>query len=220
MRWLAITAPVAALTFALTAASAPAVGPSPLASRAARTVAPNVDTATFAGGCFWSMERPFDNTPGVISATAGYTGGKVVNPSYEHVSTGATGHVESVEVVFDPSKVSYDRLLDIYWHNIDPVTPDGQFCDHGDEYRTAIFYHGEAQHQAALQSLKVVQAHFSKSVSTEIRAAGPFYSAEAYHQHFAERNPVRYNIYRRGCGRDARLKAIWGAAAEPNVPPL
>lgn len=215
MRWSAIIAPVAALSLVAFGGSRPLRPP-----HAAPAPAAALDTAAFAGGCFWSMQRPFENTPGVVSTTVGYSGGRVANPSYEQVSTGSTGHLESVEVVFDPARVSYDKLLEIYWHNIDPVTANGQFCDRGEEYQTAVFYHGEDQHQAAMQSLKAVQQHFSRPVTTEIRAAGAFYPAEEYHQHFADRNPVRYNLYRRGCGRDARLKAIWGAAAEPNVPPL
>jgi peptide-methionine (S)-S-oxide reductase len=184
--------------------------------------AAEVDTATFAGGCFWSMERPFDNTAGVISTTVGYTGGTKANPTYEDVGTGTTGHLESVEVHYDPSKVTYDRLLYIYWHNIDPVTADGQFCDRGNEYHTAIFYHNDAQRQAA----EATKAQLDKSglfkspVVTKIVPASTFWKAEEYHQHYADRNPVRYGLYRAGCGRDARLTELWGSSAEPNVPPM
>jgi peptide-methionine (S)-S-oxide reductase len=190
--------------------------------RAARTPVHPVKTeiATFAGGCFWSMSRPFENTPGVTNVTVGYSGGSTANPTYEQVGTRQTGHAETVQVEFDPSRVSYDRLLDIYWHNVDPITKDAQFCDHGSDYRTAIFYHDDAQRRAAEASEAVVAKHFTKPIVTEIVPAGPFYRAEEYHQHYAQKNPVQYNLYRRGCGRDARLKQLWGAAAEPNVPPL
>lgn len=211
MRWAAVGSSLATATLALTAFSAPA-------SSARRP--PRLETATFAGGCFWSMERPFDNTPGVVSTVVGFAGGSVANPSYEQVSTRTTGHAESVQVQFDPSKVSYDKLLDIYWHNIDPLTTNREFCDQGTEYRTVIFYANAEQRAAAERSLQEVQKHFAKPVVTQIVAMGPFYKAEAYHQHFADRYPAQYNAYRRGCGRDARLKELWGAAAEPNVPPL
>ncbi len=181
-----------------------------------------VDTATFAGGCFWSMERPFDNTTGVISTTVGYTGGTRANPTYEDVSTGTTGHLESVEVHYDPSKVTYDRLLYIYWHNIDPVTADGQFCDRGNEYHTAIFYHNDAQRRAAEATKEQLDKSglFKSPVVTKIVPASTFWKAEEYHQHYADRNPVQYGLYRAGCGRDARLKELWGSSAEPNVPPM
>lgn len=178
------------------------------------------ETATFAGGCFWSMERPFDHTPGVISATVGYTGGGKTNPSYEDVGTRTTGHAESVEVRYDPAKVSYERLLYIYWHNIDPTQIQGQFCDHGDEYRSVIFYHNDAQKKAAEASKAalVKSGLFKQPIVTEIVPASAFWKAEEYHQHYADKNPVAYNLYRVGCGRDARLKQIWGSSAEPNVP--
>lgn len=207
MRWLAAGSSTLAAALALTAFAPP--------SRA-----PQLETATFAGGCFWSMERPFDNTPGVVSAVVGYAGGHTANPTYEQVGTRTTGHAESVQVQFDPSRVSYDKLLDIYWHNVDPITHDAQFCDHGSDYRTIIFYANDAQHAAAVRSMADVQKHFTRPIVTEIIPMGKFWKAEAYHQHFAERNPDRYNAYRRGCGRDARVTALWGAAAEPNVPPL
>lgn len=184
--------------------------------------APAVEVATFAGGCFWSMERPFDHTPGVVSTTVGYTGGHTANPTYDDVSSKTTGHAESVQVRYDPSKTSYDKLLYVYWHNIDPVTHDSQFCDQGTEYRPAIFYGNEAQHQAALKSKEELNKSgiFKSPIITEIDPAGTFYKAEDYHQHFADKNPDRYNAYRRGCGRDERLKELWGSSAEPNVPPL
>lgn len=168
------------------------------------------------------MERPFDHMPGVISATVGYTGGHTANPSYDQVSTRSTGHAESVQVRYDPSKTSYEKLLYVYWHNVDPVTHDRQFCDQGTEYRTAIFYTNDAQRAAAEKSRDELNRSglFKKPVVTEIVAATTFYPAEAYHQHFAEKNPDRYNAYRRGCGRDDRLKELWGSSAEPYVPPL
>lgn len=213
MRWPALAPSIAAAGFALTAFAA-STRPS------APSRAPQLETATFAGGCFWSMERPFDNTPGVVSTVVGYAGGNTANPTYGQVGTRTTGHAESVQVRFDPSRVSYDKLLDIYWRNVDPITNDAQFCDHGSDYRTIIFYANDVQHAEAERSLEEVQKHFTKPVVTEIIPMGKFWKAEEYHQHFAERNPDRYNAYRRGCGRDARLTELWGAAAEPNVPPL
>ncbi|HEY5087583.1 MAG TPA: peptide-methionine (S)-S-oxide reductase MsrA [Gemmatimonadaceae bacterium] len=184
--------------------------------------AAQMDTATFAGGCFWSMERPFDHTAGVISTVVGYTGGTKANPTYDEVGTETTGHAESVEVHYDPSKVTYERLLYIYWHNIDPVTREAQFCDHGNSYRTAIFYHNEAQRKTADASKAELEKSglFKSPIVTQIAAASTFWRAEEYHQHYADRNPIQYNLYRVGCGRDARLKDIWGSSAEPNVPPL
>jgi peptide-methionine (S)-S-oxide reductase len=171
--------------------------------------------ATFAGGCFWCMEAPFDKLPGVVSVTSGYTGGSVKNPTYEEVSAGGTGHAESVQIVFDPAQISYARLLDIYWHNIDPTVRDRQFCDVGHQYRAAIFYHNEEQRRLALQSKTGLDKSkpFSAPVVTEIVPAGEFYPAEEYHQHYYKKNPLRYKFYRSGCGRDARLRELWGAAA-------
>jgi peptide-methionine (S)-S-oxide reductase len=166
--------------------------------------------ATFAGGCFWCVEADFDKVEGVISTTSGYTGGHTVNPSYEQVSAGGTGHAESVEVVFDPAKVSYEKLLDVFWHNIDPLTKNAQFCDHGSQYRTAIFYHDETQRRLAEASKAQVQARFKSPIVTEITAAGPFYKAEEYHQDYHLKNPIRYKLYRFNCGRDARLEELWG----------
>jgi len=176
------------------------------------TTAP-FDTATFAGGCFWSMERAFDQVPGVVSATVGYTGGAVAHPSYELVSTGQTGHLESVQVVYDPRKISYDRLVDAFWHDIDPTQADGQFCDHGPEYHTAIFYRDTAQHRVAAAARRALEGRFQQPIATEIRPAAPFYAAEEYHQHYYRKNPVRYGMYRVACGRDQRLRKIWGAEA-------
>ncbi len=179
-----------------------------------------VDTAMFAGGCFWSMERPFQHVPGVVATTVGYAGGHTKNPTYEEVNTRTTGHTETVQVEFDPSRVTYEKLLDIYWHNIDPVTKDRQFCDGGNDYRTVIFTHDAAQAAAATASKKALDAsgHFKTPVVTEIVANAPFWRGEEYHQHFADRNPDHYDAYRRGCGRDARLHQLWGDSAAPYVP--
>jgi peptide-methionine (S)-S-oxide reductase len=182
---------------------------------AAEAKAPKPPTAraTFAGGCFWCMEPPFEKIPGVASVTSGYTGGQKVNPSYEEVSAGGTGHAESVDIVYDPAKVTYAQLLDVFWHNVDPTQGDGQFCDHGHQYRTAIFYHDAEQKRLAEESREKVQARLQKPVVTEIVAASRFYPAEEYHQDFYRKNPVRYYTYRSGCGRDRRLKELWGADA-------
>jgi peptide-methionine (S)-S-oxide reductase len=170
--------------------------------------------AAFAGGCFWCMEPPFEALDGVISVTAGYTGGTKLNPTYEEVSAGGTGHAESIEVVYDPAKVSYEKLLDVFWHNVDPTDASGQFCDRGRQYRTAIFYHddtqkrlAEASRQAIASSLKV-----HGPIVTEIVAAGQFWPAEEYHQDYYKKNPIRYRFYRYNCGRDQRLAEVWGAA--------
>jgi peptide-methionine (S)-S-oxide reductase len=172
-------------------------------------------SAIFAGGCFWCEETAFEGLPGVISVTSGYTGGQKKNPTYEEVSAGGTGHAESVEVVFDPAKTSYERLLEVFWHNVDPFQKAGQFCDHGTQYRSAIFYNGEAQRKAAEESKRKLeeQPRFKGKIVTEIVAASTFYPAEEYHQQFYKKNPVRYHSYRAGCGRDARLKEIWGEPA-------
>jgi peptide-methionine (S)-S-oxide reductase len=161
------------------------------------------------------MEAPFDKLPGVLSVTSGYSGGQVKNPTYEQVSAGGTGHAEAVQVVFDPSKISYSRLLDVFWRNIDPTVTDRQFCDVGSQYRSAIFYHGEEQRRAALQSKAALEKAkpFKGAVVTEITPAGEFYPAEEYHQHYYKKNPLRYRYYRNGCGRDRRLKELWGSAA-------
>src|SRR5262249_23013786 len=168
-------------------------------------------TATFAGGCFWCVESDFDKVDGVISTTSGYTGGKTPNPSYHDVSAGVTGHAESVEIVFDPKRVTYEKLLEHFWHTVDPTVKDRQFCDVGSQYRTAIFYHGDAQRRAAEASKAAVEKSkpFPDPIVTEIVAAGPFYPAEDYHQDYYKKNPLRYTYYRNGCGRDARLKQLW-----------
>jgi peptide-methionine (S)-S-oxide reductase len=180
----------------------------------------NQSVALFAGGCFWSMERPFDHVPGVVSTVVGYEGGDLQNPTYEQVSTGSTGNAETVQVNFDSTKVSYAQLLSVYWRNIDPFTNKAQFCDHGDEYPTAIFYLNDAQKDAATKSRAVISAAMTNlgNVVTEIVPAKKFWPAEAYHQHFADHNVMRYMVYRLGCGRDQRLQQIWGDSAEPYVP--
>lgn len=166
--------------------------------------------ATFAGGCFWCMEGPFDKIDGVVSTTSGYTGGQKKNPTYEEVSSGTTGHAESVEIVYDPAKVSYQKLLDTFWHNIDPLVKDRQFCDAGTQYRSAIFYRTEEERRLAEASKAAVQKRFKEPVQTLIVPAGPFYPAEEYHQDYYIKNPVRYKFYRNGCGRDRRLEQLWG----------
>ena len=169
--------------------------------------------ATFAGGCFWCMEPPFEALPGVVSVTAGYTGGSKKDPTYEEVSAGGTGHAESVQVAYDPARVSYERLLDVFWKNVDPTARDRQFCDVGSQYRSAIFVHDAAQREAAERSLAAVQKKLGVPVKTKIETAGPFYRAEDYHQDYSKKNPIRYRVYRAGCGRDARLEEIWGEEA-------
>jgi len=166
--------------------------------------------ATFAGGCFWCMEPPFDKLEGVESTTAGYIGGRMRNPTYEQVSNGGTGHAEVVQVAYDPSKITYEKLLDVFWHNVDPVDAGGQFCDRGDQYRTAIFYHSEDQKRLAEQSKLKFASQLEKQIATEIVTAGEFYQAEGYHQDYYVKNPVRYKFYRWNCGRDQRLEKLWG----------
>ena len=168
--------------------------------------------ATFAGGCFWCMEPPFDKLDGVISTTSGYIGGQKKDPTYQEVSAGNTGHTEAVEIVYDPAKVSYDKLLDVFWHNIDPTVANRQFCDHGSQYRSGIFYHDATQKQLAEASKKTLDTSkpFKEPIVTEITAASTFYPAEDYHQDYYQRNPVRYKFYRYNCGRDKRLQELWG----------
>ena len=172
-------------------------------------------TAIFAGGCFWCEETAFEGLPGVFSVVSGYTGGQKKNPTYEEVSAGSTGHAESVEVTYDPSLITYEKLLEVFWHNVDPTQSNGQFCDHGTQYRSAIFYKDEAQRKAAEESKRRVEEmpRFKGKVVTQIVAASTFYPAEEYHQDFYKKSPVRYQSYRQGCGRDARLKELWGDAA-------
>jgi peptide-methionine (S)-S-oxide reductase len=165
--------------------------------------------ATFAGGCFWCIEPPYDELEGVISTISGYTGGTKKNPTYEEVSAGTTGHAEAVQITYDPTKISYEKLLDVFWRNIDPLTANAQFCDSGSQYRSAIFYHDETQRNLAEASKKRLQSRFKEPIVTEIVRATEFYSAEDYHQDYYKKNPVRYKIYRYSCGRDRRLQKLW-----------
>jgi peptide-methionine (S)-S-oxide reductase len=171
-----------------------------------------LEVATFAGGCFWCVEEAFDEVEGVVSTTSGYTGGHKKNPTYHEVSAGGTGHAEAVQVVYDPKKVSYSDLLKVFWHNIDPTTPNRQFCDVGSQYRSAIFYHNQTQKRLAEASKRELEKSkpFKEPIVTEITKASEFYPAEEYHQDYHHKNPIRYKFYRYGCGRDQRLSEIWG----------
>ncbi len=169
--------------------------------------------AIFAGGCFWCMEGPFDALDGVLSTTSGYTGGELAEPTYEQVSAGGTGHAEAVQVVYDPSKLTYQQLLERFWQNIDPLDPAGQFCDKGSQYRSEIFWLDDDQRRLAEESKAQLDAshRFGQPIVTQIAKAGPFYPAEDYHQDYYQKNPLRYRLYRTLCGRDARLAELWGA---------
>jgi peptide-methionine (S)-S-oxide reductase len=181
-----------------------------LTGAAAQSSPPVTATATFAGGCFWCTEADFDKVEGVKSTTSGYIGGLAANPTYEQVVTGRTGHTEAVEVVYDPAVVSYERLLDVFWKNHDPLAKDRQFCDRGNQYRPGVFYHNDEQRALAEATKKTYQARFKQPIQTEITAATTFYKAEDYHQDYYKKNPVRYKFYRFNCGRDARLEELWG----------
>ena len=189
-----------------------------LAAGLANAQSPTIKTAkaTFAGGCFWCMEAPYDKLPGVIATISGYIGGSVKNPTYEQVTTGRTGHTEAVQVEYDPSKVSYEKLVEVFWANIDPTVKNAQFCDHGTQYRSGIFYHDDAQRKIAEASKARLDKTkpFKEPIVTEITRATAFYAAEDYHQDYYLKNPVRYKLYRNGCGRDARLKELWGKVPE------
>jgi peptide-methionine (S)-S-oxide reductase len=176
---------------------------------------PAKGVATFAGGCFWCMEGPFEKLKGVKSVTSGYTGGQKKNPTYEEVSSGGTGHAEAVQIVYDPAAVTYEQLLEVFWHNIDPLTANAQFCDHGSQYRSAIYFHDDAQRQAAEASKQKLEAsgRLRGPIVTQLAPAATFYPAEEYHQDYYRKNPIRYNMYRTGCGRDRRLKELWGDQA-------
>ncbi|MGE5124887.1 MAG: peptide-methionine (S)-S-oxide reductase MsrA, partial [Betaproteobacteria bacterium] len=177
--------------------------------------APKLEHATFAGGCFWCMETAFEGVTGVYSATSGYAGGQLKNPTYEQVSSGSTGHAESVQVAYDPARISYQQLLELFWHNVDPTDAGGQFCDRGNQYRSAIFYENESQKTAAQASKRALEAsgRLGKPIVTQIVPLEAFYPAEEYHQDFYKKNPVRYKMYRAGCGRDRRLQQLWGKDA-------
>jgi peptide-methionine (S)-S-oxide reductase len=198
----------------LSAGIALSQGSKPPAAAGAAAPAAKLAKATFAGGCFWCVESDFDKVPGVISTTSGYTGGSVANPSYQQVSAKTTGHAEAVQIVYDPAKLSYEQLLEVYWRSIDPTTKDRQFCDAGSPYRTAIFTHDAAQQAAALASRAALDKSkpFKEPIVTTIEPAGAFYAAEEYHQDYYLKNPLRYKYYRNGCGRDARLQQLWGKA--------
>ncbi len=209
-RWL----PILSAFFVAGALAQPARAPATPPSSPPAQAVPSTAVATFAGGCFWCMEPPFDKQDGVISTTSGYMGGTRRYPTYDQVSSGGTGHAEVVQVAYDPAKVSYDKLLEIYWHNVDPTVKDRQFCDVGNQYRTAIFVHTEAQRRAAEVSKDALERTkpFKEPIVTPVVAAGEFWPAEEYHQDYYIRNPLRYAYYRTGCGRDARLKQLWGSS--------
>jgi peptide-methionine (S)-S-oxide reductase len=171
----------------------------------------NQAVATFAGGCFWCTEADFDKVPGVLSTTSGYIGGHAADPTYAQVSGGGTGHAEAVEIIYDPKKVTYDQLLSYYWRHVDPTVENRQFCDVGDQYRTAIFVHDGEQRKLAEASKKKIEAELKQPIHIQIVPAGTFYKAEEYHQNFYQKNPVKYKFYRWNCGRDQRLEQLWGA---------
>ena len=173
--------------------------------------------AIFAGGCFWCVESDFDKVAGVVSTTSGYIGGSAETAKYKTVSNGGTGHYEAVKIVFDPKKVSYTRLLHIFWRSVDPTDPGGQFCDRGSSYKTGIFATTDKHLQQARASKKKAQKALGRTIVTPIRKAGRFFAAEGYHQNYYARNPVRYNVYRYGCGRDNRIKALWGSQAMAGI---
>ena len=177
--------------------------------------ATEINTAIFAGGCFWCMEPPYDKLDGVLSTESGYTGGHTDNPTYKQVTKDNTGHYEAVKITYDSSKIDYETLLIVFWHNVDPLDDIGQFCDKGNSYRTAIFYADEDQQKLAIKSKNALEKskYLSKPVVTKVLSAKTFYSAEDYHQNYYQKNPVRYNYYRFLCGRDKRLKELWGESA-------
>jgi peptide-methionine (S)-S-oxide reductase len=177
-----------------------------------QALASKIETATFAGGCFWCLQADLDQVVGVVKTTAGYTGGKIANPTYEQVSNGGTGHYEAVQVAYDPAKISYEDLLTAFWHNIDPTNGAGQFCDNGDQYRAVIFYRDNTQKKIALASKQhIIDSKQFASVAPQVLRETTFYPAEEVHQKYYLKNPVRYNFYRYRCGRDQRLEELWGA---------
>jgi methionine-S-sulfoxide reductase len=204
------------------AAVAVALTKSPPRSAEPQTAAQQTALATFAGGCFWCVEEAFEKLPAVLSVVSGYTGGHKKAPSYEEVSAGGTGHTEAVQVRYDPTKITYDQLLYVFWRNIDPFTANAQFCDHGQQYRSAVFVHDDAQRGAAETSKRAVEERFKRSVVTEVAPVGAFYAAEDYHQDYYKKNPIRYRFYKTTCGRERRLREIWGqeaGGALPTMPP-
>jgi peptide-methionine (S)-S-oxide reductase len=217
IRWTAVGIALALGTAVVVAGAllAPSRAPASRSLAAPAALAPGLAQATFAGGCFWCMETAFEKLPGVRSVISGYTGGHKKNPTYEQVSSGRTGHAESVQITYDPRVIGYPRLLEIFWHNVDPLSRDGQFCDHGRQYRSAIFYHDAEQKRLAEESKRRIEAskRFGRPIVTEIVALDVFYPAEEYHQDFYKKDPVRYQTYRLGCGRDRRLAELWGKDA-------
>lgn len=209
MRSFARAAALALGALALAATAFAAGGPATPSADAGPTLA----HATFAGGCFWCMETAFEGRPGVHAVISGYSGGHVKNPTYEQVSAGGTGHAESVDVIYDPSKTSYSRLLEIFWHNVDPLSANGQFCDRGNQYRSVIFYRTPREKSLALATREKVHERFHEPVATQVVPFVAFYRAEEYHQDFYKKNPVRYHEYREACGRDRRLRQLWGDQA-------
>jgi peptide-methionine (S)-S-oxide reductase len=203
----------AALALALITLLGPPLGPMPGGAKSQELA-----TATFAGGCFWCVESDFDPIPGVVGTVSGYTGGTTDNPTYKQVGAGGTGHYEAVQITFDPSRVTYEHLLEAFWHSVDPTDPGGQFCDRGESYRTAVFVQGEAQRQVAEASKEMAEEALGAAIVTPIEDAGPFYPAEDYHQDYYQKNPLRYRYYRWGCGRNARVEQVWGEHAYQGIP--
>lgn len=177
-------------------------------------VAAQTKEAVFAGGCFWCLEGPFDALPGVLETEAGYTGGQLPNPSYEQVSSGTSGHIEAMRVKYDPELVDFGKLLDVFWRNIDPTDAGGQFCDRGPQYRSAVFFEDEAEESAVRASKAQLEEARGFKIATEVLPRAEFYAAEEYHQDYYKKNPLRYHFYRQGCGRDQRLRQLWGAEAK------
>jgi len=212
--WIILTSTLFGLGLMVSACGAAETRATPENSSegSAETIPEGHAKATFAGGCFWCMEKPFDDLKGVHSTLSGYIGGDVKNPTYQQVSRGGTGHTEAVQVVYDPAKVTFQELLDVFWHNIDPLAVNRQFCDSGSQYRSGIFYHDASQQELAEASKQalVSSQRFSEPIATEVTAVDVFYPAEDYHQDYYKKNPVRYKIYRNGCGRDHRLQQLWG----------
>ena len=198
---------LAASSQALISASAAQAAPSNMGPEKGQ-----VSEAIFAGGCFWCLEPPFDKTPGVVATSSGYTGGSLANPTYDHVSGGRTGHFEALKVTYDPARITYSELLEVFWRNIDPLDAGGQFCDRGTQYRAAIFYINDEQRQLAESSRRAIEqsARFRGRIVTPIVAAAPFYQAEDYHQNYYRKNPIRYRLYSWNCGRARRLAKLWG----------
>jgi methionine-S-sulfoxide reductase len=201
-----------AAAFALVLVSAASTS-SHAQTEAAKAPPEGLAVATFAAGCFWCTEADFDKVAGVVSTTSGYTGGHKANATYYEVGTGRTGHTEAVRIVYDPKRVSYERLLDVYWRNVDPLDARGQFCDKGSQYRPEIFVHDAEQNKLAEASKAKVAGKFKEPIVVKITPASTFYVAEDYHQDYYNKNPVRYKFYRYNCGRDARLEALWGKPA-------